>query len=178
MQPPRLYWAVAAVLVGALLLPGSAAAQFGAKTKFLGGHVGMSGVGSAAALGVNGEVAYNKNIGIGAWADTWSYGDSYTTALGNYDWNVRYVALAGTGSYHFPIKSTPKLDPFLGLALGYYIVSSSAEGFSGVSYAGSANRLFLGGFGGARYFLSDNLAGVARLGFGASYLTVGLDFKM
>jgi hypothetical protein len=169
---------VLSLLAGGLLLPGEASAQFAMKQKYLGAHVGVSGVGSAAALGVNGEIAYNDRIGIGAWLDTWSYGDSYTTVGGNYDWDVRYIALAGTGAYHFPVKSTPKLDPFLGLALGYYVVNSKADGFAGVTYAGSASRVFLGAFGGARYAFKENLSGVARLGFGASYLTVGLDLKM
>ena len=127
---------------------------------------------------MSGEIAYNDRIAIGAWADTWGYGESYATSVGNYDWNVRYVALAGTGAYHFPIKSTPRLDPFLGLALGYFMVSSKAEGLSGVTYAGDASRIFLGGFGGARYFFNDSMSGVARAGFGASYLTLGVDFRI
>lgn len=171
-------WSLMLVVLAALGLPASAAGQFASGQKYLGAHIGLSGVGSTAAFGVNGEVAYNDNISIGAWADTWSYGDTYGTALGSYSWNVRYVALAGTGAYHFPIKSNPKLDPFLGLALGYYVVSTSADGFSGVEYGGSASRIFLGGFGGARYAFSESLLGVARLGFGASYLTVGVDFKL
>jgi hypothetical protein len=61
-----------------LALSTNARAQFGVGQKYLGAHVGLSGVGSAAALGVNGEVAYNENIGIGAWFDTWSYGYDYS----------------------------------------------------------------------------------------------------
>ncbi len=168
------------VVLGSLLLPAGAAAQYGKDQKFLGAHVGMSGVGSAAALGVNGEIAYNEHIGIGGWADTWSYGDSYSYLGGNYSWNVRYIALAGTGAYHFAIKSTPKLDPFAGAALGYYIVTTSANasGPAGVAYQGSANRMFVGGYGGVRYFFKPSLSGVARAGFGASYLTLGVDWKL
>jgi hypothetical protein len=165
-------------LFAGLLLPAGAAAQFGGGQRYLGAHVGLSGVGSAPALGVSGEFAYNDRIAIGAWADTWGYGESYATGVGNFDWNVRYVAVAGTGAYHFPIKATPRLDPFLGLALGYFVVSSKAEGFSGVTYAGDASRIFVGGFGGARYFFNDNMSGVARAGFGASYLTFGVDFRI
>jgi hypothetical protein len=47
-----------------------------------------------------------------------------------------------------------------------------------VDYSGDASRIFLGGFGGARYFFRENLSGVARVGFGASYLTIGLDVKL
>jgi len=162
----------------ALALPGSVAAQFDTGQKYLGVHVGMSGVGSAAAIGVNGELAYNDRISLGAWADTWSYGEDYATGVGAYSWNVRYVALAATGAYHFPIESNRKIDPFLGLALGYFVVSTKAEGFGGVDYTGDASRMFLGGFGGARYFFKENLSGVARVGFGASYLTLGVDFRL
>ena len=37
---------------------------------------------------------------------------------------------------------------------------------------------FLGGYGGVRYSFKPSLSGVARVGFGASYLTLGVDYKM
>ncbi len=178
MKAARTHGIVSALFVGALLLPSDANAQFGKGQRYLGAHIGVSGVGSTAAFGLNGEVAYNDRIAIGAWADTWSYGESFGSNFGSSEWNVRYVALAGTGAYHFPIESTPKLDPFLGVAVGYFIVSTEARTTGGVSYSGDASRIFVGGFGGARYFFSDALAGVARLGFGASYLTLGVDLKL
>jgi hypothetical protein len=168
--------ATATLIVG-LMVPGRVAAQYEVGQKYLGAHIGLSGVGSSAAFGVNGELAYKDRIGIGAWIDTWSYGDSFGTALGGVNWDVRYIALAGTGSYHIAIESSPKWDPFVGLALGYYLVSTTSN-ITGATYGGDANRIFLGGFGGARYFFKQNLSGVARLGFGASYLTVGVDFSM
>jgi hypothetical protein len=178
MQPTKGIAILAVFLAASLIGPAGAEAQYAMGQKYLGVHIGVSGVGSTAALGVNGEISYNDRISIGAWADTWSYGEDFATGLGAYSWNVRYIALAGTGAYHFPIESTPKLDPFLGLALGYFVVSTSAEGAGGVDYAGDASRIFLGGFGGARYFFKENLSGVARVGFGASYLTLGLDVKL
>lgn len=166
------------LLFTTLLLPASAAAQFGADQTYVGAHIGMSGVGSTAAFGVNGEVAYNDRITFGGWADTWSYGESFGSALGQYSWDVRYIALAATGAYHFPIESNTRIDPFLGVAIGYFIVNTEARGFDGVSYGGDASRIFAGGFAGSRYFFKPNLAGVARVGFGASYLTLGVDFKL
>ncbi len=171
---------VTAGLVAALALPGGAGAQLTKGQKILGVHVGLSGVGSAASVGVSGEVAYNSRISIGGWLDTWSYGQSYRSGTESANWSVRYVAIAGTGAFHFPIESNPKWDPFVGLALGYYVVNSSTSSSLGAdySYSGSSSRLFLGGFGGARYYFKPNLAGMARVGFGSSYLTVGLDFRM
>lgn len=178
MHPSRKNLVVAAAVILAVLAPGAADAQFVEGQTYVGAHVGLSGVGSTTTLGVNGEIAYNDRIGIGAWADTWSYGETFGTGFGSASWDIRYVALAGTGSYHFPIESAPKWDPFLGLALGYYVVSTSTTNSFGGSYSGDASRLFLGGFGGARYAFSDNLRGVARVGFGAAYLTVGVDFRL
>ena len=179
MKAARTIRFATAMVVAGLVLPGSASAQFTTGQKWLGAHVGLSGVGSAPALGVNGEIGYRENIGIGAWVDTWSYGESFGSAAGSVSWNVRYVSLAGTGSYHFPIESNAKLDPFVGLAVGYFVVNSSTESsVTGVTYSGDASRIFLGGFGGLRYLFKENLAGLARLGFGASYLTVGVDFRM
>lgn len=178
MQMRKVMGTVAVLAAVAAALPGDVSAQFGAGQKYLGVHMGMSGVGSAPAIGISGELAYNERISLGAWADTWSYGEDYATSVGPYSWDVRYIALAGTGAYHFPIESTPKLDPFIGLALGYFVVSTSTDGPGGVIYSGDASRMFFGGFGGARYFFRNNLSGVVRAGFGASYLTVGVDFGL
>jgi len=169
---------VALAIAAITSLPGQAAAQYEAGQKHVGVHVGMSGVGTAPAIGVSGELAYTDRIGIGLWADTWSYGEDFSTALGPGSWDVRYVAIAGTGSYHFPVPSNPKVDPFLGIALGYFVVSTQTEAAGSIAYAGDASRMFIGGFGGARYHFKPTLSGVARIGFGASYLTLGVDFKL
>jgi hypothetical protein len=161
-----------------LSAPDNVAAQFGSNSRYLGFHVGVSGPGSAPALGMNGEIAHNNRVGIGAWLDTWSYGERMAFGGANYDWSVRYIALAGTGAYHFPVRSEPKLDPFLGAALGYYVVSTSGEEFGGASYTGSTSRMFLGIFGGARYAFNNSTSGVVRIGFGSAALTLGLDFKL
>ena len=169
---------IAAVASGVFSVPGNVAAQFGRQSRYLGVHVGTTSLGSATAIGVNGEMAYNERVGIGAWLDTWSYGETLAFGGAVYDWDVRYIALAATGAYHFPVREEPRLDPFAGMALGYYVVSTSGVNFSGVSYNGSTSRLFLGAFGGARWAFNNNVSGVVRLGFGSTTFTIGLDFKM
>lgn len=169
---------VLVIAAGWLFLPEAGVAQFGPDQRYLGAHIGLSGVGSAAALGVSGESAYNENIGIGARFDTWSYGQNFS-GLGGGEWSVRYVALAGTGAWHFPVESNPKLDPFVGMSLGYFVVNSSWEGSgSSVNYSGDGSRVFVDGFAGLRYHFQENLSGVVRAGATASYLTVGIDFQM
>lgn len=178
MKSFRALALIAVFSTAGLLAPDSARAQFTEDSRYAGFHVGMSGVGSTASIGVQGEVAYNERISIGGWIDTWSYGQSFTVLGSNNSWNTRYVAIAGTGSYHFPIEGNEKLDPFVGLSLGYYVVSASASGATSGVYTGSASRMFLGGQAGVRYYFKENMTGLAMLGVGASYLTVGMDFGL
>lgn len=173
MRAVRLSVLVSSLVVGTLALPNIAHAQYTKGQKFLGAHVGIGAVGSGTAIGVQGEMFQSERVAFGVALDRWSYGED----LGVYDWDVSYTALAGTGTYHFKLENNPKLVPFLGAAIGYFVVSTSSS-VSGGSYTGDASRIFFGGFGGTRYFFSDRLAGVARLGFGASSLTLGVDFKM
>jgi hypothetical protein len=155
-----------------------ATAQYAEGRKWLGAHLGVSGYGSAPAVGISGEVGYHERWALGGWLDTWSYGQTFANRFGGSSWSVRYIALAGTGSYHFLVKSDQRWDPFLGAALGYYIVSTEARDATGFAYGGDTSRLFLSLFGGARYFFNEKVAGVARLGFGGASLTLGVDFRM
>jgi|GEM_PF-972662 len=166
------------LIVACLAQPTTAAAQFGEGKKFVGAHVGLSGVGSAPAFGLNGEVAYNDNIGIGAWLDTWGYGQDFS-GIGGGSWNVRYVSVAATGAWHFPIESNPKIDPFAGLAVGYFLVSNTWEGTgTTIDFSGSGSRVFLDGVAGIRYHFKENLSAVVRAGASVSYLTVGVDLTL
>jgi len=176
MKVFRSLCCAAAFVCALCLVPAQGAAQFTEGGRYVGFHIGMSGVGSAAAFGAQGEVAYNERISIGAWLDTWSFGESFSVLGSSTSWDTRYVAVAGTGAYHFPVEGNEKLDPFVGASLGYFVVNSSATGPTGITYTGDGSRIFFGGHAGVRYFFRENMSGVARAGVGASYLTLGMDF--
>ena len=79
-------------------------------------------------------------------------------------------------NYHFALEDKT-WDPFLGLGLGYQNVSSSYDGPFGSLYSSAwGSGIFFSLQAGARYFFSDNLALRALLGFGITYIVVGLDF--
>jgi hypothetical protein len=160
---------VLTVALFALLVSSSAvSAQWEAGKWFAGPHIGLSGVGSTISFGAAAEKAYNKNIGITGMFDYWSYDPGGFSD----DFNYRYIAIAGLGSYHFIVTNT-KIDPFLGLGLGYYVVSVDCPG----SFDCDASTLFFAGQAGARYFFKPNLAGVARAGTGAGILSFGVEWK-
>lgn len=171
-------FAAALALILATMTPLAVEAQFDADSRHGGFHLGMSGVGSTASIGLQGEVAFNDRVSIGGWVDTWSYGQSFGAMGSSISWDVRYFALAATSAYHFAIEDQPELDLFVGGSLGYFIVQSSSTSSTGTVYGGSGSRLFFGAHGGARYWFKENIAGLAQLGVGASYLTIGLDFSL
>ncbi len=172
----KLSAALIAAFVMAFFAP-KANAQFEYGKNYIGPHIGLSGVGSALTLGADyergitqvGEVGPGI-IGIGGMFDYFSYGDAALYGK----WT--YIDIGVSGMYHF-VLDNKKWDPFLGLVLGYEIASWSwNSGYSGLA-SPSAGGFALGGSAGIRYFLSDNLALQARVGFGFYLLAVGVDFK-
>jgi outer membrane protein with beta-barrel domain len=136
----------------------------------IGPVVGLGGIGEAGlSLGGRFETAFKKLdngavIGISAGFDWYSYDD------GVYSWT--YTPISATANYHFKLDNK-KWDPFLGLGLGYYIVSSPS------GFAGSYNSgIYFVGRAGIRYFATDKLALYADAGAGAGALHLGAMFRL
>lgn len=106
-------------------------------------------------------------LGIQASVDIWQYNNSFVGV----DYDFRYIALGVTANYHFPIKSNPKLDPFVGLGLGNSSVSTDFTGSysSGIYFIGRA---------GVRYYYKPRLALYADAGAGAATINVGAMFSI
>ena len=100
----------------------------------------------------------------------------------NWEWSYNYTTVGAQVNLNFNKIGDGKFVPFVGLVLGYNAISSSVKyKYSGyTSTAGQASGLWLWGKGGLRYFVSPNIALVARVGFGNfNYYAgeFGVDFK-
>jgi hypothetical protein len=150
-------------------------AQFQEGKSYAGPAIGLSFLGSTVSFGANYEYGMTLAdipgpIGVGALVRYWSYGTVYT---------YTDIIIAAQGNYHFVLDSK-KLDPYIGLILGYDINSWSYDGpYS--DYLNTTSGGFIAGISiGARYWLSPKMAVNARFGTGSnlgSTLDVGLDFK-
>ena len=49
---------------------------------------------------------------------------------------------------------------------------------TGFNYSGSSSGAQFSWFAGGRYYFTDNLAGLLEVGYGISYLTLGIALKM
>jgi hypothetical protein len=171
--------AVAVLVSVALAMP--ATAQDGFKTGYMdiGPTLGLGNVGSAsAAFGGRWEKAIKPlpdfgggmlGIQVGATYYSWSspgFG-------GNYGYT--YIPIGVTGNYHFKMEN-PKLDPFVGLGLGYRIITCDFP--SAVPGACSSSAIYFIGRAGGRYFFSPKMAAYADVGAGGASLNLGVMFKL
>jgi hypothetical protein len=143
----------------------------------IGGNYGYSSLSGSPSIGLyyeNGvtEIGTVGILGIGGYLGYKSYKDEYS-----------YFGYSAKGAFHYTGLDVEKFDPYAGLMLGYNIASSTIKEtgttsiYSNSNYNDASGSVNFSGFVGARYFLTNNVAAYAELGFGVSNLTVGAAFK-
>lgn len=151
--------------------PGS----FSAGYSDVGPTLGLGGIGDAgASFGGRFEHAIKAlpDFGNGTLGLEASF-DYYSWSIPGY--SESWTPLGLTANYHFRLTE-PKFDPFVGLGLGYAILSCTNNN-AGVDLCPNSGLYFIGRAG-ARYFFKPNLAGYADVGTGYGALHLGLMFKL
>jgi len=161
----------------------AAPGNFGMGYTDVGPTIGLGGLGSAsAAFGGRFEHAIktlpdmgNGVLGIQAGVDYYSWSSG---AIGGYNWSYKYIPVGVTANYHFALEDK-RFDPFVGLGLGYNVVSCSWSGPTiGSNDCGYNSGIYFIGKAGARYFFSPKMAVYGDVGAGAATLNLGLMFKL
>jgi hypothetical protein len=158
--------------------PSSSAPYFQAGKTYAGPRIWLGNINGAVAVGgqVERVLSQPSESGLlagGVGIDWYSW--SYNYPFGEYSYSV--VPLQFFGNYHFAIRSNPKLDPYLGLALVYSVVSASWSGSGTPAGGASASGATFAGQGGIRYFLKPSFALQAQIGFGYGTLGVGTSWS-
>jgi hypothetical protein len=128
-------------------------------------------------LGIKDEILEKGVIGVGGYAGFASYEEEYSNYGVPYGWKHTVYLLGARGSFHYPFVD--KLDTYSGLILGAFIDIDAEYGNSfapGVPSTTKSRGLF-SWFAGARYYFKDNLACTAEIGYGISYLNIGIAYK-
>jgi len=148
---------------------------FGVGYTDIGPTVGLGGIGSAS-LAIGGRIEHgwkalpefgNGVLGLQLGADYYSWS--------SFNSSFSYTPVGATVNYHFNLEDS-RIDPFLGLGLGYLIVSCDLPGIGSNLCSNSA--LYFIGRAGIRYFMSDKLALYGDVGAGAATLNVGAMFRL
>lgn len=171
---------VLAIVISLLCFTSISSAQFEKGKNYVGPHLGLSYYGSTITFGGEYEYGVTEHIGIGGLVDYYQYSEDFGGWSGDYSWKYSYLEIGANGNYHFgkTLEWDGKLDPFVGVVLGYHVASVKWDGPGSAFVAEpSVGGVFLGGTAGIRYFISPNLALAARVGVGATYLTAGVNWK-
>ncbi len=110
----------------------------------------------------------------------------YNTEFQKYRWNATNVLVGIKGAYHFGelLNTTKKLDPYVGLTLGYNFIAVKIKQIEGnvnlnpYLEPDPKTKAMAGIFVGARYYLNEQLALFGELGLSTAVLQVGLSFKL
>lgn len=116
-------------------------------------------------------------LSVGAYTGFAYYDEHYSNYIDTYGWKHSVVIIAARGVFHYPLVD--KLDTYTGLMLGGILDNSSEYGTSyapGVATT-TRNRALLSWFVGARHYFKDNIAAMAEIGYGISWLNIGVSYK-
>lgn len=163
----------------------------GAGVGLLGGYsVGWSGSGVSQSPALNLHFDHGMGeLGPGTWGlggyvgyKTIKYESNYIYY--NYDYKYTYLVVGARGTWHYnEWHGNDKLDTYGGAMLAYRSVSFTdntdygAYGYLNTySYSGSGVGLSV--FAGARYFFSDKIGAYGEMGYGITWLQLGLAVKL
>lgn len=131
------------------------------------------------------NIAYEKgitqNIGVGGYL---GYATSrYDYAGLDYSWRYSYTILGARAAYHYDLFKKPKLDTYGGAMLGFAIARarfrSDNPALNENDYnSPSSGGVTWSGFVGARYQFKEKIGAYAELGYGVSWLNLGLRMKL
>lgn len=102
------------------------------------------------------------------------FGATYYSQANPY-FDRKHVPVGVTANYHFRVVES-RVDPFLGVGLGYEVIRCRYKGLFTAGCNGSAAYFI--GRAGVRYFFSPAMAGYADIGAGGAPLNIGAMFKL
>ena len=117
------------------------------------------------------------SIGVGGLLGYTSYKYDWSVFGDNYGWKYTDIIIAARGAFHYALVD--KFDTYTGLLLGFRIASSKSFGnIPDYGFSASTGGVMAAWFAGGRYYFTDKFAGMAEIGYGLSYLTLGVSLKL
>ena len=136
---------------------------------------GVPPISASLEFGVKDGVLDKGSIGIGGYLGYSSHKWDYLSS--GWGWKYTNIIIGVRGVFHYPLVD--KLDTYTGLLLGYNIATSKEYGnaIPGYNYSASSGGVAYSWFIGGRYYFSDSFAGMLELGYGITYLNLGVALK-
>ena len=179
---------LAVLLISSVLLPFTAAQdnKFAVGDKVVNAGIGFgnvlySGLGYKSTVppvsvsfekGIKDGILDKGIIGVGGYLGytSWKWDG------GGWGWKYSNLIVGARGVFHYPLVD--KLDSYAGLMLGYGIATSRDFGVTTGVDPYSGGGLTFSGYIGGRYYFTDKYAAMAELGYGITYLNLGIAIKL
>ncbi len=125
-------------------------------------ELGMGGV-----IGVGGFIGYKSIVN-----KFQLFGDTYKDK-----WSI--VIIGARGTFHYDLFQVEKLDTYAGTMIAYHIVNKTEDYPTQLFYTTTSHSssVYASIFAGAKYYLSPQVAAFGELGYGVSWLTLGVSLK-
>lgn len=120
------------------------------------------------------EVIDKGSIGVGGYFGIAAF--RYKFPAADWGWKYSNYVLGARGSFHYPLIDN--LDTYTGLILGYEIVKAKEIGTIQTGYSAALSGMVWSWYLGGRYFFSEKFAGMVELGYGITYLNLGVAIKL
>jgi hypothetical protein len=110
----------------------------------------------------------------------------YPTEYQQYRWNAKNILFGIKGTYHLgeELNTSKKLDPYVGLSLGYNattVVLKQLEGTFNqepVLSPAPTSHVMVGIFIGVRYYVNEKVSFFGEFGYSTAVLQLGISFKV
>ena len=124
--------------------------------------------------GIKDEVLEKGVIGVGGYLGY----SAYKYQVLEWGWKYTTIILGARGSFHYPLVDN--IDTYTGILIGYQIVSSKEFGTftSGLNNSAAGSRVIWSWYAGGRYYFSEKMAVMAEIGYGITYLNLGVALNL
>ena len=119
-------------------------------------------------------IAEDITLGVGGYIGL--AGAEYRFPASNWGWRYNYTVIGVRGALHYPLVD--KLDTYGGIMLGYNAVSVRDVGDVPSGFSSASGGLSLAIYLGGRYYFSERFGLMGEVGYGVSYLNIGVALKL
>jgi hypothetical protein len=134
-------------------------------------HLQFPLLSAAFEVGIVDHVLERGIIGVGGYAGYYAYRYEYSKS----GWNSSNIVIGARGNFHYPLLE--KLDTYTGLMLGYEVVGTEKFGTTDIDYNLPSSGIEWAWFVGGRYYFSEIFSALLELGYGITYLNLGVAIK-
>ena len=122
-------------------------------------------------VGGPGVISLGGFLGFKGFSNTYHYNST------TYKQKWNYTIIGIRSAYHYTGLDNDKVDLYGGVMLSYDILHYSDNYTGSLSGDWGSSGVGFTIYAGARYYFSPNFAGFAELGYGVSFLSLGVDYK-